>query len=352
MDSVETTDNSQATEVAAERSTESTSIRDALSQNFDAKDDEIVRSAPEHNNPEPDATEAKPILNPAQTQQTAQAFVPPADMNAAEKDAFLNPTADNRHILQNYMNRRAYETRSDYAKKSRELEILKEDNQQIYNVVQQYENEYAKQGISVADLTRRSIAWDKAMQNDPYNTALEWLEAYGINPHDLLNNQQGYADPNYNQATGQYLTRQEAEQIAEEKWQTLQQQQQQNAVAYYNERVVESFLQSKPLFKDPETGSQLEQEMAPVVAALTQTGRYSSPEQILETAYNYVVNGNPTFSTVANAMAAKPVIEQKIAVAQKAKAASRSISGSPGSGTPRVETKDLRDNLRRRFSGD
>jgi hypothetical protein len=92
--------------------------------------------------------------------------------------------------------------------------------------------------------------------------------------------------------------------------------------------------------------------MAPIVQALTSSGRYSSPEEILETAYNYVVNGNPTFSSINNAIAAKATLEQKQVAAQKAKSAARSISGSPGSGTPRVQTKNIRDNLQRRMSGE
>jgi len=82
---------------------------------------------------------------------------------------------------------------------------------------------------------------------------------------------------------------------------------------------------------------------------LSGTGKYSSPEEILETAYNYVVNGNPVFSSLLQKMTARPVIEQQQAAVQKAKAASRSITGSTGSGTPRVQSKDLRENLRRRM---
>jgi hypothetical protein len=92
--------------------------------------------------------------------------------------------------------------------------------------------------------------------------------------------------------------------------------------------------------------------MAPIVSALTSTGKYSSPQEILETAYNYVVAGNPTFSSLHQAMTAKPVLEQKQAAVQKAKAAAKSISGSAGSGTPRMEVKNIRDNLRRRMAGE
>jgi hypothetical protein len=50
-------------------------------------------------------------------------------------------------------------------------------------------------------------------------------------------------------------------------------------------------------------------------------------------------------------MTAKPVIQEQKAAVEKAKAASRSISGSAGSGTPKIEAKNLRDNLRRRLVG-
>jgi len=74
--------------------------------------------------------------------------------------------------------------------------------------------------------------------------------------------------------------------------------------------------------------------MAPVVQALNATGRYSSPEQVLETAYNYVVNGNPTFSGLVQRMTAKPVIEQQQAVVQKAKQAANQYLAPPVAGLP------------------
>jgi hypothetical protein len=251
------------------------------------------------------------------------------------------------------MNRRAYETRTDYQRKMQEVEELKKHASSVYDTIKQYEQDYAKEGIMLGDVARRSIAWDKAMRQNPVETAREWLDSYGVDLNELVSNQpNGYEQQQYNQPTQSYLTREDAERIAEEKFKAVQTEQEQKAVAYYNQRVVESFVSSKPLFKDPETASQLEAEMAPIVQALSSTGKYSSPEEILNTAYNYVVAGNPTFSALNSAMSAKPVIDQKVAAAQKAKAASKSISGSAGSGTPRAQVKDIRDNLRRRMSGD
>lgn len=349
MDNVE----NETTEVAAESTPSKVNLRASLDENFDLRDDDIVEpSEPESEQP----SEALQESAPTQEQQPVVEripVVPPADMNKFEKEAFLNPTAENAHILQQYMNRRAYETRTDYQRKMQEVEDMRKQTSSIYDTIKQYENDYAKEGISLGDIAKRSVAWDRAMRENPIETAREWLSSYGIDINDLYENQQpGFDQQQYQQPNPGYLTREEAERIAEEKFQAVQQQQEQKAVAYYNERVVESFVNSKPLFKDPETASQLEAEMAPIVQALSSTGKYSSPEEILNTAYNYVVAGNPTFSALNSAMSAKPVIEQKVAAAQKAKAASKSISGSAGSGTPRMEVKNLRDNLRRRMSGD
>jgi hypothetical protein len=325
------------TEVKTTREPAELSIRQSLKQQLSIKDDEDT--APVSEKEETDSGE--------DLAEVAPAMVPPADMNAAEKAAFLNPTPANAHILQAYLNRRAYETRSDYGRKMQEVEQLKRQTQSLYQTIQQYEDEYAKDGISIADVARRSIAWDKAMQQSPVETALDWLDSYGLRVEDLV--QQYQQQP---QQSEQYLTREEAERLAEDRWRSLQAEQEKKAFEYVNQRIVESFVASKPLFRDPETASQLEAEMAPVVQALNATGRYSSPEQVLETAYNYVVNGNPTFSGLAQKMAARQGIQQQQQAVQKAKQAAKSISGSAGSGSPRVVAKSLRDNLQRRFGGE
>jgi hypothetical protein len=327
-------------------------LRAALDENFDAKDEDVVEAvSTEAKESSPTPQESAPV---EQEQPVVERIpvVPPADMNKAEKEAFLNPTAENAHILQQYMNRRAYETRTDYQRKMTEVEEMRKNTASVFDTIKQYEQDYAKEGISLGDIAKRSIAWDKAMRQNPVETAREWLESYGVDINELANGHsyEGQVPPQ--QSTQSYLTREEAERIAEEKFKAVQTEQEQKAVAYYNQRVVESFVSSKPLFKDPETASQLEAEMAPIVQALSSTGKYSSPEEILNTAYNYVVAGNPTFSALNSAMSAKPAIDQKVAAAQKAKAASKSISGSAGSGTPRMEIKNIRDNLRRRMSGD
>jgi hypothetical protein len=332
------------TELTVEREPASLSIRQSLKQQFKSSGKEEDSKAETSQTEEP--ADSSAVTSEEPSTPAPIPLAPPADMNAIEKDAFLNPTPANAHVLQSYLNRRAYETRSDYSRKMQEVEQLKRQTSGLYETIKQYEDEYARDGISIADVTRRAVAWDKAMQTNPVETALDWLNSYGINPQDLNNYQPQQAQQ------PQYLTREDAERIAEERFQSIQSENEKKALEYYNQQVVNSFMNNKPLFRDPETASQLEAEMAPVVQALNATGRYSSPEQVLETAYNYVVNGNPTFSGLVQKMTAKPAIQQQQAVAQKAKQAAKSISGSAGSGTPRVQSKSIGDNLRRRFIGE
>lgn len=336
----------ESTEVTVDREPAGLSIREKLKQELQ-NGAETANDASPAEDTSAESQEQTPALEPVAAVEKPM-LAPPADMNAAEKEAFLNPTAANAHILQSYLNRRAYETRSDYSRKMQEVEQLKKQSASLYETIKQYEDEYARDGISIGDVARRSIAWDKAMQNNPVQTAIEWLDSYGLRLEDLANHTQQFQQ----QQQPQYLTREEAEQIAEERFKSIQSNQEKKALEYYNQQVVNSFMSSKPLFKDPETASQLEAEMAPVVQALNATGRYTSPEQVLETAYNYVVNGNPTFSSLTSKMAAGAVIQQQQATAQKAKAAAKTISGSAGSGTPRIQAQSLRDNLRRRFNGE
>jgi hypothetical protein len=340
----------EQTNEVSERS--SLGLRESLKQQLNTGDSDRELSQADKLEPvEPEVKEEATVEAAPTTPTPAPErpmLVPPSDMNQFERDAFLNPSAENAHVLQQYLNRRAYETRQQYDKKMQEVNQLQRETSSVYETIKKYEDDYAREGISISDVARRSIAWDRAMKANPVETAFEWLQAYGVSPEDLLQ----YGQTEQPQQQGEYLTREEAERIANERYQAMSQEQEKKALELYNQRVVELFMNGKPLFRDPETASQLEAEMAPVVQALNATGRYSSAEEVLETAYNYVVNGNPTFASIAQKMTTGPVVQQQQAVVQKAKQAAKSISGSAGSGTPRIHAQTLRDNLRRRFHGE
>lgn len=346
-------DNQEVENVETEQAPEqrpALSIRESLAEKLDMKDEvnpSISRTAVE-----PTQARVEREENEQQQSQTPAAVAPPRDMNKEEREAFLNPTAENAHILQSYLSRRSYETRTDYERRKAEVEKLQRQTQPIFEAYQKHEQEYKQLGLSPQAVYERSIEWDMAMRDNPVQAAIEWLDAYGITPNDLLNGQQ-YGEQQYQQPTQApgYLTREEAEAIAEQKMQSFMEQQQQKVVAEQTIGFVQSFMQTKPLFTatDPQTAAQLEERMAPVVQALAQQG--GSPQEILETAYNYVVKGDPVFSDLANKLAAADGIKSRKTETAKAKKASRSISGSVGSGSPRMSVKDIRENLRRRLNG-
>lgn len=333
------------TEVVAPTEKVGISLRESLESKFDSKE-ESARVEPSS---ESQTVRSEDKSSPERVSQERVAIAPPADMNKEEKEAFLNPTAENNHILQRYLSRRAHETRTDYQRQTAELEQTKQKLGPIYDTIQAYEKDYARDGISLADVTKRSIEWDLAMKANPTQTALEYIDSYGLTVEDLLQYvQQGqYQQPQQEQQ--QYLTAEDAERIAQEKIDALMRQQQESLIAQEHYNAVQSFINSKPLFKDPGTAAQLEDAMEPIVAALSAKG--GNPQEILETAYNYVTKGNPTFSALNAKFEAPQVVEKTIRETQKAKSASRSISGSAGSGTPRLKATSLRDNLQRRFSG-
>jgi hypothetical protein len=353
-------DNTENTEVKADVDKVGVSLRDSLQSKFSAQDEadrvepDAVEVEGEEEETEEEETEEAPnepqTVTPQQTQVKAErlAVAPPGDMSKEEKEAFLNPTSENSHVLQAYLSRRAYQTQSDYSRKMNELEQTRQKVSGLYNVIKDHESDYVRKGLNMADVTRRFIEWDKAMEADPMQTALEWLDAYEIDVNDLVNMRQNGYMPQQ-QPQQQYLTAADAERIAQEKIEAMMQKQQQSVLAESNYNAVQSFMNSKPLFKDPGTALQLEEAMAPIVAALTQQG--GNPQDILETAYNYVTKGNPTFAALTQRLEAPAVVEQKVRQAQKAKAATKSISGGTGSGSPRMQTKDLRTNLQRRFNG-
>lgn len=335
------------TEVVAEPSKVGVSLREKLEEKFDASE-EASRVEPQitKDNDSP-PTETQPVNKT--TPEERHPIAPPSDMNKEEKEAFLNPTAENNHILQKYLSRRAYETRNDYKRQTAELEQQKQRINSVYDAVTPYEKEYARDGISIADITKRSIEWDLAMKTNPTQTALEYLDSYGITVDELHQYLQGGQYQQPEQTPQQYLTQADAERIAQEKIDALIRQQQESFLAEQTNNTVQSFIASKPLFRDPGTAAQLEDAMEPIVAGLSAKG--GSPQEILEKAYLMVTAADPTFSALRAKFEAPQVVEQAQKETQRAKAASRSISGSAGSGTPRLKATSLRDNLQRRFSG-
>ncbi|NCX94275.1 MAG: hypothetical protein EBX40_06340, partial [Gammaproteobacteria bacterium] len=307
------------TEVVAPTEKVGISLREKLEEKFDAKDESARVEPAKQSEPVEQNAQASSQVEPKAAQPEKVVIAPPPDMNKEEREAFLNPTAQNNHILQQYLSRRAYETRNDYKRQTAELEQTRQKIGSVYDAVAAYEKEYARDGISIADVTKRSIEWDLAMKANPTQTALEYLDSYGVSLEDLYSYIQngGFQQPQDQQQS--YLTQEDAERIAQEKIDALIKQQQESFIAQQNNNIVQSFITSKPLFRDPGTAAQLEDAMEPIVAGLSAKG--GNPQEILERAYDFVTLGDPTFSALRKKFEAPQVVEQAQKETERAKAA-------------------------------
>jgi hypothetical protein len=121
-----------------------------------------------------------------------------------------------------------------------------------------------------------------------------------------------------------------------------------------------SFIDSKPVFKsDPGTAAQVENAIAEEIEYLKFKGFQGSTVQLLETAYDRAIKNNEAFSSlraqpqgsIAPQQAAKPEnIYEQMERVRSAKAASKSVSGSLGSGSPVHKSNSIRESLERNWA--
>lgn len=311
-----------------------------------AKADKTVVTKPTSDKPTV-SVPAPSVSASTATQMTP--IAPPSDMNAEERQAFANPTPENAHIIQKYASRRSLETRADYSRQTGELTAQKAKIQNILSVVEPLENEYARKNIAIPDLIKRSIAWDKQMAITPEETALEWLEAYNVDLDRLVELRKG--QPAQQIDTSKYISKDDLPKLFDERFREMQEEQNRMRLVQEGGVAIQSFMNSKPLFKDPGTAAQLEAEMEPFFKALRQSNPSGHIPEQLEKAYNAAVANNPVFSDLVSKLGARQELEKKTAEAEKAKAASKSITGGPGSGSPKIKDANFREGVRRHMQG-
>lgn len=284
----------------------------------------------------------KPTYDTRQTvMEKATLIAPPADMKPEEKEAFSKLTPE----MQAYLSRRSYEYQTDHTRKIASIKQQEQEYQELGRVLNpEIRQTYARDGITVPQIVERAIAWDRAFKTDRIAAAKEYLETYGVYPEDLLSD-----DTEVPQQ--EYLTREQAAQLAQEEVQKIIDQERQSQLAFSLNQTVQSFLSEKPLFKDPQTALQLEGAMAEEIiglrAAYEARGQTASPQELLATAYDRVTKLHPTFSNLVQEQAKRQEAERQHSQALKAQAASRSIKGSPGQGTPAIKSGSIRESLER-----
>lgn len=286
------------------------------------------------------------------------AIVPPADMNEEEKAAFLRADPE----IQAYHSRRYLDQRNLINQVMQAKQQIEAQGREFSEITKHFtpdvRDEYARLEIDVPSVIRRSILWDRSHRTRGGESLREYVDHYGYGPQDLypelfnggVPHQQQYR-PQAQQEEQRYLTPEEAEALAdkriEEKFRMLQEEQ----IAHANAGHVQSFLNSKPLFKDPGTAHRLELSMAQEIPAIRARFPKETPLQWMERAYNRVLQDDPDFSGLMKQVAAKQEAQKQQVQASQAKEASRSISGGPGSGTPKQVSANFRDALARNLRG-
>lgn len=322
------------------------SFREALEENIknDKESAEDTQKEPEPEEkpveqaaaekaPEPETKPAPPVLAPA-------------DMKPEEKAFFdkLSPE------MQAYVSRRAYETRSTLSREMQKIQEGAKKYETLDNVISPHNDWLAQRNLTPDAVVNRAIAWERAFEQDKVGTAMQYLQAQGVDIYELQE-----AIENGGQVT-QQQTEQEPLDPATLKQQILQeiQAEQQKAMQAQNTEqmlnVVNDFMKGQELFQDPNMANMLETEMAKIVPIYASS---LPPQKALEKAYNVVTNDpDLPFKALIDAYGAREKAEKAKQDAQKARQSSRSVSGSlSGSNPNNTQGLSFREELRLRVSG-
>lgn len=297
------------------------------------------------------ATSSAPVAAaPITAEPQSEPILAPGDMSKEEREIFNQAPA----ALQKYLSRRIYELRTAHQRQAVEIGEKSREIDSISNAIKPFRDDLARRGI-VPDLAvQRALAWDKALVTNDYGqkvqAAKEWLDSYGIHPSELMDGDGAPPQQNGRQQQ-QAFDPSTIDQLVEQRLEARFQKINQEKATEESSSALLKFIESKPLFRDPGTAEQLEHAMAPIVTGLRTSNPNLTVSEILERSYNYVVRGDDRFAELNARLNARTEAERTNAEATKALSASRSISGGPGSGTPKRTYKNFRDNLRANLNG-
>lgn len=346
------------TNLESTQEVEKPSIRESLEKNLKA--DDKTENTKSINGTASEPAKGKSFVNnelvpsandnPQNSATNAAGVTPPGDMNAEERAAFLNPTAQNIHVLQGYHARRAEQTNTTFQRRMAEVVTKEREYDGLSRVItQDIRDEYARERTSVPQLVENAIAWDRAFKTNKNATAVEYLKAQGVNLDEFV---RGVSDGTlYEDPKPQYLTQEQADKLWEEK----RQKEEEARVASESYSALESFL-SNPAFQgDPSISEQRQLAVAREVRILKEVdGFQGSTQELLERALQRAVGSHEAFSGLQNQQAAKPTetssaIHEQMQKVRDAKKASRTISGSLGSGSPVTKATSLRESLEQNY---
>jgi hypothetical protein len=317
------------------------SFRDALKQNM-AEDKKVEKKEASEDRPKQPNQYTKKA-EPETSTKLPPPVAPPADMTAEELEDFKALTPKQ----QAYVSRRAYETRSAFSRSMQEVQQKAKSYEGIEREIAPHRPWLATKGITEDAVIRNAIGWEQRLEQDRLGGAKAWLQAQGIDPYELLDENSQYEQPQQ----ARQIDPEEVERNIFNKIQNQFQLQEQARTTEQHYNVVEKFKNDKVLFQDPNTASMLESEMAPLISLYVQQDPSLPPEKALEKAYTTVTRSNDTFANLLNAYGERERAEKAKAEAEKARQASRSISGGLSGSNPVTTGLGFRDELRLRMKG-
>ena len=278
--------------------------------------------------------------------------VAPADMNAEEKAIFEK--ADPK--LKQYLSRRAHENRAALSREFQKIKDIGQNVERYVKAVEPYKDYLAKHKVDPVLAIENSIAWDKAVKENPIEAGKQWLEANGIDVYALIDDD-GTPQPRQSQNGQQSLTQ---EQINELVNQGVEQALSQRE-AYQNQikatenatNVFKSFAEDKVLLKDPGTAARVKAAMAPTLAHYDQYGMPPGVDEAkaFEMAYQIALERDPDLKNALNAYNQASEADKARARANQARQASSSISGGLAGANPSLKNVSFREGVKMKMNG-
>ena len=316
----------------AEVETKDLSFKEALVAEMDKEPEAEVEAKPEV-----EAKDDGPIIAPA-------------DMNAAEKAIFEKADPE----LKNYLTRRAHENRAALSREFQKLREMGQGVERYIKAVEPHQDYLAKHKVDAVMALENAIAWDKAIKEDPTVAAKQWLEANGIDPYTLLDEDGPVQQNNSNAQT--YTQDQINELVNSAVEEALGQRDAKAQALQSSERaqsVFKSFTEDKPLFANPGTAERVKAAMAPLLAHFDQHGMPPGVDEAgaFEMAYQDALKRDPELNNALSAYNQASVAEKAKQKAMEARQASSSISGGLAGANPSAKNLDFREAVKLRMNG-
>jgi len=318
-----------------------------LSEDDDEEDYEVSPSdSDEVKNNEQRKVSSPETKSQTKPQEAEPLVVAPEGMSAEEQAEFEKLPAKTKH----WVSKRYADFRRDYTQKTMELsrernQIAQERGRYQYmqDLQQKHADRLARKKTGFADALNNALAWDHFIDEHGAAGLLQYVEAHGFDPEELIEARNGEAPRARNQEQTAAVPKEIQEKLSrfEQYFAQLSQAQQ----AQYFERTTSAFEKFKaetPLFRDPGTADRLERVMAPHVANLRARDPMGDPATWLQRAYAYALSDDPALAALVNGAQKLQKIEREQDRTRRALASS-SATGGPGSGSLTRVPKDRRE---------